>query len=474
MKTKLKQLILSWGLLVASVTASAQTTLECDFTDPKMARKTMLYHWNVYNVIAPVEKLRYKEGPYEYVNIVRPLGGKVERGSRNKIVEDDTYKWDGEKYYYDWAPLKKQLDNVLERTKIHQLVLDNPSWAFQRGLGLEGKQEVDTYGNPWAPNDPEAWATYIRAMLNELIKTYGRERVGQWRYCVGREIGTPGHWQAGEQAFFDHYKNTEKVVREVLPEAEVGTHLLWASHKHSYGQNFLPWCKENGAKYDFLAISFYPKYQRKDRVDMDVFYERDIAPLIESPDWNPEATFEIHEYAVIEDMVNHRAIRAPELHRNVFTLMLAKLVYEKNLHDVFVWADAPVYAETLKLLKGLEGHTYYESRKKGEPGEEGDMIDAIFSSDKDTQLYEMTAYNYNANDKAKGDEPLILRAKVPAAANAKFRYRIGRFGEDTMKVTWSDWKAGATKAINNSQSSLLVFRDSIESFSYLKYEIVME
>ena len=456
-------------------TANEDTiTLECDFSDSANRRQTMRYLWNIYNKIAPVESFEMISGPHEFVNIVRPLGGKVVKGTNTKMISDDTYKWDGKKYFYDWAPLKKQIDHVLEKAKIYQLLLDNPSWAFQRGLELEGKDATDVYGNPWAPDDPEAWATYIKAMLNELITTYGRERVGQWRYCVGREIGTPGHWRSGEKAFFDHYKNTEKAVREVLPEAKVGTHLLWASDPNSYGQNFIPWCKENGSRYDFMAISYYPKYRNKNRVDMEHVYSVDIAPLVELPEWNPDATFEIHEYALIKDMVNHRAVRAPALHRNVFKLMMAKMIYEKNLGDVFVWADAPVYTETLRLLKGLEGHAYYKSTKRGHPQKTGNMIDAIFSKDEAKRLYTVSAYNYNADSEEDNEEPLRLAATLPVPVGTGIKYRVGKYTSYHMSVKWSSWKTGTTREIAGGKNSVATFSEKIPAFSFLKYEITTD
>jgi hypothetical protein len=461
--------ILIGSALFLGMNSFSKTTLACDFSNPGNVQKTMRYHWNTFNAISPSPTFEMIPGPHSQVNIVRPLGGRIDRRTNKKLISEDTYKWDGTNYVYDWVPLKKQLDRVLEQTEIHQLVLDNPSWAFQRGLNLTEKQSVDTYGNPWAPNDAEAWATYIKAMLNELIQTYGREKVGSWRYCVGREIGTPGHWQSGEQAFFDHYKNTEQAVREVLPEAQVGTHLLWASSKHSYGQNFIPWCKENGARYDFLGISYYPKYRSKDRVDMDHFYAVDIAPLVESPDWNTQATFEFHEFALIEDMVNHKAIRAPELHRNVFPLMMAKMVYEKDLHDVFVWSDAPVYTEIMKLLKGMEGHTYYESTKQGEPQHPGNMIDAIFS--RDGNVYEITAYNYTADSEAENNEPLLLAAAIPVPAKTPFKYRVGVYTKEVKTPLWSDWKNGKTSPMNDQKKSAVTFQTEMPTLSYLKYEI---
>ncbi|MGB0745259.1 MAG: hypothetical protein ACPGSB_12110, partial [Opitutales bacterium] len=177
---------------------------------------------------------------------------------------------------------------------------------------------------------------------------------------------------------------------------------------------------------------------------------------------------------VLEDMVNHRAMRASRLHRNVYTLMLAKMLYEKNLHDVFVWTDAPAYKEVLRLLKGLEGHTYYRSSKRGKPKVKGNMIDAIFSSDPAAKLYEVSAYNYNANPKVSNKEPLIVRATLPVPANTPFRYRGAKYEEEGKPVTWSPWRTGNTKESAGSKNSVVTFEHNFPAFSFLKYEIITD
>jgi len=207
---------------------------------------------------------------------------------------------------------------------------------------------------------------------------------------------------------------------------------------------------------------------------MDYVYKVDIAPLIELPEWNKDATFEIHEYALIEAMVNHTAIRAPVLHRNVFPLMLAKMIFEKNLGDVFVWSDAPVYTETIALLKGMEGHKYYRSMKQGQPQEAGNMIDAIFSRAEAENLYEITVYNYNANSEASFDEPLELKATLQVTAETEIKYRVGKYTKNDTNVIWSSWKTGKTNRTADQKNSVVTFKDEIPAFSYLKYEIISE
>jgi hypothetical protein len=46
-------------------------------------------------------------GDNPQINIVRLLGGKSKNGKM--LVEEDTYKWDGQKFVYDWEPLHQQI-----------------------------------------------------------------------------------------------------------------------------------------------------------------------------------------------------------------------------------------------------------------------------------------------------------------------------------------------------------------------------
>jgi hypothetical protein len=180
----------------------ARITLKCDFTSPTSRGEPMHDHWNVSNRISPMRGFAMPVGDHPRINIVRPLGGKARDGK--KLVEEDTCRWDGNKYAYDWRPLHTQIGRVRDRAVLHQLMIDNPPWAFLRGIDLAGESGVETYGNAWPPGDPMAWSRYIRAMLEELVSTYGRENAGKWRYCIGREIGTKGHWRGTMQEFFEH------------------------------------------------------------------------------------------------------------------------------------------------------------------------------------------------------------------------------------------------------------------------------
>ena len=407
-------------------------------------------------------------GKKPLITVVRPLGGKSKDG--RKLIDEDTYRWDGRKYIYDWTPLKKQIDLVNGRAKLYQLLIDNAPWAFQRGIDFKGGQQVETYGNAWPPNDPEAWSKYIQAMLNELVKTYGRNQVEQWRFCIGREIGTAGHWRGGTKEFFEHYKNTRNAIRSVLRKAKIGTHFLWASSKNSFGPDFVKWCRRNDTRYDFIGLSYYPFYHKINRVDLDHVYKVDFAPIKNTAAWDPDATLEIHEFALIKSLSKrgNSFDNAPRDHQEAFTVMLAKMMYEHDLFDVFRWGTGENKLAEQAFLK-MEGNIYFKSSESGSPTSSGNMVDAVFAYDEARRQYNVMTYNYNADPRAKKNELVKFSITVPDPPNAKFKFRNGVYTEGSL--TWTDWKPLEADSASGGEKSKLKFNLNLTPFSFQKTEI---
>jgi hypothetical protein len=406
-------------------------------------------------------------GDKPLVNIVRPLGGKARDGK--KLVDEDTYKWNGREYVYDWAPIKQQINNVNKRAKVYQLLIDNPPWAFLRGVDLKGEKEVETYGNAWPPNDPEAWASYIEALLKELVKTYGKRKVERWRFCIGREIGTAGHWRGSRRDFFEHYKNTEKVIRAVLPKAKVGTHFLWASSKNSYGPDFIKWCKRNDAQYDFIGVSYYPIFNKPKRVDLDYVYNADFAPIKDASAWNDAATLEIHEFSLIESMSKrgNSFDNAPRAHVESFTVMLAKMMYDNGVVDVFRWGTGEGKLAEQEFLK-MEGSIYYRSSRRGSPTRSGNMVDAVFAHDPSRRQYNVMVASYNANPNASSRESVKIQMTLPDPLSANIKYRKAVCNGE--RLDWTDWERIETESLSGGKKSRLKIDLNLAPFSFQKLE----
>jgi len=455
-------------MLSSALPGEASISLRSDFSTAENQRAPMRYHWEVSNRISPMRRFNMPVGENPYICVVRPLGGKSKDGK--KLIDEDTYKWDGEQYVYDWAPLKMQIDTVQKKARIFQLMIDNVPWAFQRGLNIEAEDQVETYGNPWPPNDPEAWATYIQEMLKELVKTYGRETVEQWRFCIGREIGTSGHWRGSMQAFFEHYALTLDAIHSVLPDAKVGTHFLWASSKKSMGPEFVKWCRQNSVHYDFVGVSYYPFFHKKDRVDLDYVYRADFAPIKDIPEWNPEATLEIHEFSLIKSMSKrgNSFDNAPKAHTDTFTIALGKMMYEHDMHHVFRWGagDNKLGEQT---YQEMEGNIYFSSIREGEPESNGNMVNGVFAVDKNQGQYNVVLYNYNADPGETSRETVQIRAVLPTKPLQQINYRMGNYTPAGLK--WTDWEPARTKAVGGTDSSSFELSVELPVFTFGKIEI---
>lgn len=354
------------------------------------------------------------------VNTVRMLGGWA---SQN--VEADTYKWDGEKYVYDFKQATDRIDKWLNNDwDIFQIVLDNPPWAFQRdfklveqpdGIHYLKKDALGVYGNSLPPADSKAWNLYIQAFVRHLVKTYGQDMVQNWRFRVGSEIDTrPQHWSASRETFFEHYKNTVTAVHTVLPEAKIGAHFREASFKgqyvdyrgqteDAYAPHFIAWAKQNKVPYDFVAISYYPHIDKPHELDMQAVYEHDIAPIQLHPDWNKNATLEIHEFKFIIKMKRAGFDSVKTSHASAFFAMLSKMMLEKNITDVYQWGNANggryiPEAMTQLALHSMIGKQRYSNSVSGEPSIKDNEINGIFTQNAEQSVIEILLYNFNKNN----------------------------------------------------------------------------
>lgn len=455
----MKKLQAFGGMLVALLTAlcsvDGQVTLSTDFTDPDQEREALYTFWDVHNRVPPHKSINVpalgKEGAK--INTVRMLGG---WGSQDTSV--DAYKWDGEKYVYDWVPLKERIDAVLGSGMIfHQFVLDNPPWAFQHGLtfveendGVHylAKDRNATYGNPLPPNDPDAWKQFIEAMLVELVDTYGRDVVEKWRFRVGSEIDTrPGHWAGTMQQFFDHYEDTSNVVWSVLPSAKVGVQFREASHlsdyvdytgnaEGPYGVPFIEWAKANDIHYDFIGVSFYPIYTNPEEVDMEHVYKVEFAPIKDHPDRLPDSLFEIHEYSAMAQIKKGNFVWLSNSYDAAYFANLAKMVFENGIAKVHQWRKSSYdllhtpEVLTKATLDSMVGKIRFENEKSGQPLVEGNIVDGIFTQSTNGREIDVLIFNYNADPEYMDAEPVTVSVKSVLAEGADYQYRVATYGKE--------------------------------------------
>ncbi|MGJ8691431.1 MAG: GH39 family glycosyl hydrolase [Thalassotalea sp.] len=428
----------------------ADITLQADFSKPSDTNATV---FDFFDVSVRTERASRQSMPATFgrpakVNTVRMLGGWA-----NKDESADTYKWDGEKFVYDFEQATKRIDSWLNNDwDIFQIVLDNPPWAFQRGLTFvdepDGKHYLQkdangVYGNGLPPADAQAWHRYMQAFIQHLVSTYGKEKVLSWRFRVGSEIDTrPQHWSATRQEFFDHYQNTVTAVHSILPEAKIGAHFREGSFKgkyldytgnaeDSYAPHFVSWAKQNNVAYDFLAISYYPHIDKTHELDMAAVYHHDIAPIQQHPDWNNDASFEIHEYKFIIKMKRAGFHSVRTSHASAFFAMLAKMMLEKNIKEVFQWGTANEgnynpEALTQLALYPMVGNQLFSNTVSGKASVKGNLVDGIFTKQPNKSAYDIVLFNFNKeNLNYQQAENTAISLSVAQATNTEFQYRIG-------------------------------------------------
>ena len=431
-------------------------TLAADFTDD-LSQIGEVYDF--FDVAVRTERGSPNSKPATFgrspkVNTVRMLGGWF-----NQDLSGDTYLWDGEKYTYNFETAFAKLDSWLDGDwDIFQIVLDNPPWAFQRGYKFveepDGehyllKDKVGVYGNGLPPNDAAAWNSYIRAFITKLVERYGKERVLNWRFRVGSEIDTrPQHWAATREEFFDHYRNTVEAIKTVLPSAKVGAHFREASHKSryidytgnkedAYAPHFVSWAKENNVPYDFLAISYYPHITHPHEMDMEKVYANQIAPILEHADYNPEASFEIHEYKFIVKMKRAGFVSVATSHNSAFFAMLAKMMLTHNIKEVFQWGNVQEgsyspEAMTQLALFPMVGNTLYENTSSVSKTHQGNTVNGIFTKREADEGIDVLTYSFNTeNMDTVTPESLQLNIRVDKPAGTRFQYRVAKIDSET-------------------------------------------
>ena len=471
------KILLFWFSFLGTI--QAQIIFKADFTENRHTKQVMPYHLNVYNRITPVNGVNSAgDNKNAKFCIVRPLGGIAKKGIAD--ITKDSYKWDtkSKKFYTDFTLLKKQVDGILDKgLEIHQIVLDNPSWAFQRnskGKLVGDSLKVSTYGNAEPPADNNAWANYLKEVIKFMVSTYGSEKIGEIQFNIGREIGTPSHWSGTKEQFFEFYKISSKAIHKVLPKAKVGTHFLWGSSKNAWGTDFVKWANANNVHYDFVGVSFYPFYQRSERTDFDKVYNKDFAVIKDIPEWNKNAKLEMHEYSLIKSLskAGNSFKKAPEAHQNSFMIGLMKMFYQNNMQNIFQWGDGSSYLPASNLLLTMQGNTYFESKKEGKQQEGNNYIDAIFTKDAVKNKYNVLVYNYSANPDANNMETIKIKAFVNIKKGTKVKYRIAEYNKIKNNVVWSNWIETYTLKEDEDKSSV-VFSNKLPVFSFLKYEVVL-
>lgn len=412
---------------------TAQVTFSTDFTDNSSKNGALDSIWSVANRISPKNGSNIRPGIK--MNIVRMIGGikKTVNGENVKDLDFDTCLYDSinSVYVYRFERLIDRLDKIINsQTEIHQIVLDQPPWAFQHGytfipegtrdnINFREDEQISTYGNSLPPADKQAYHDYIKALMTHLVNTYGEEKVLSWRFRVGSEIETPEHWYGTKQDFIEHFENTEKAVRAVLPNAIVGLHTRAPDFLYkngsilnykgepfaSFASGLIEYCADNNVRYDFWGVSSYVVIGNNDLRNMKGKYDKLFADLVDHPKWNSNATIDLMEYNTVTTMNGadgKGTIPAETSHAEIVELYFSNIFYknrDKGLEFVYRWGNrtGSKEAPAISTLNSMIGKIHYATTISGTPQTSTNDLDAIFARKENATEFDVLIYNYNNN-----------------------------------------------------------------------------
>ncbi len=410
---------------------NSQVTLSADFTDEANESGPLHNIWSIANRISPQNGSNVRPGLK--MNTVRMIGGikKTVNGENVKDLDFDTCLYDSINniYVYRFDPLIERLDNIINsQTEIHQIVLDQPPWAFQHGytfipegtidnINFRENEQISIYGNSLPPADKVAYHDYIAALMTELVDNYGEEMVLSWRFRVGSEIETPSHWYGTKQDFIEHFENTESAVRTVLPNAIIGLHTRAPDFLYqngtvlnykgepfaSFAEGLIEYCFDNNVKYDFWGISDYVVLGNTDLRNMSAKYDGLFADLINHPEWDASATIDLMEYATVTTMNGadgNGFINAETSHAEVVELYFSNIFYknkDNGLDLIYRWGNRTGSQDPpgISILNSMNGKVRYTTDISGTTETPTNDVDAIFSKKDSATEYDVLIYNYN-------------------------------------------------------------------------------
>lgn len=441
-------------------------------------------HLDVYNRIHPATNFQSPIVGNAGICVVRPLGG-IRNGNQADLSKD-SYTWNAStrSFQTNFNNVRAQISRIKNSGfRIHQMVLDNPSWDFQRDRNGnfapgESGYVVSTYGNAAPPRDFAAWSEYLKAAMRNIVSALGGTTEAlKVQYGIGREIGTSGHWSGSQARFFEFYRISVNAIRSVLPGAKVGSHFLWGSSSNSWGPAFVNYCRANNVPYNFVGISYYPFYNRAGRTNFNSVYKKDFGVITSNPNWNRNAKLEIHEFALIKTLngAGNGFDSAPRGHQNSFLVGMMKMFYDKGMNNLNLWGTGAEYNPVYGQLLNIVGNTYYRNAVKGTRRSTKNYVNAIFSQNTRNNSYNVMAYNYSAESSSSSFEDLIIKSTINTKPGSTFRYRTLTYDKRTGRIVTSAYKQAKTRGTAGSNKSTAVIngvRILTHSFVVIEFDVV--
>ncbi|MGB7396118.1 MAG: hypothetical protein WA913_17180, partial [Pricia sp.] len=443
--------------------AGAQVKVSTNFIDESNRKAPIPNVWQVANDISPSYKGN-DDGPQIRpdlkMNIIRLSGGIKSNGLKN--TDYDMVEWSekANDYVYDFTRLLRVIDKADEHSdEIYQLVIDNVPWAFQRGYtfvdldknnfdGVHFRkfEEIEQYGNALPPSDMKEYGQYVEALVKTLVDEYGMDRVEKWRFRIGTEIESPGHWKGTAEDFVDYLDVSIRAIRKIVPTAHVGVHtrepdyvaipvkgLNYKGEQFvSFHNEILEHLHENNLSVDSWGLSYYIQFDKEGEFHTDEdWYDERVAPFVNHPKWNSDTDIYIGEFKATSSFrgPDGRAATLKDVSSRgeVAHIAMSKLFYEHpELNQIHRWLQFKDVKDDVasKELFSMVGHTRYQTTVNGEPEKPSNIVDGIFTLDEETDTYEALIYNYNGESTSY--EPaqtvnLSLVTSLPVGTELQYR-----------------------------------------------------
>lgn len=507
MKKQNNALLCFIALFVLSLSHHAQVSVSTDFTNSSNNKGAMQDFHNTFirtHQYSGTRTFPAYRGPFfngDGISLVRTLGGiNASNGSnREPATQYDSYTWNGSEFETDFTTLRGWISTGGNSRTVRMIVLDQPSWDFQRdqnGNLPGGSYDSKTYGNGEPPFDGTGrsardkgfrrWKAYLEEAMEAIVDQLNSQGINpnDVQYCIGREIGTFAHWTGSRNEFFRFYRESVNIVRQVLPNAKVGSHFLWhsatAQGDKSWQQDFIDYCADNNVPYDFLGVSYYPIVDRPNS-DLDNIYNLDWAPILEHPQWDSNAKLQLHEHRLVDDISGNTTVPATADKQNAFFIGMVKTVIDNGLDQVHHWDTGEQYEPSMGVIRELiaNGNEYYTGEKSGTPTNRNTTVNAIFTK-AGPNTYEIIVSNFY---RALNTPAITQDIRIDAVINAPRGTRVSiekqffnagtvtsnsaRFGSETL--TTSNLRR-TTFGGNNSKSTVRI-TESFPSWTWAKYKI---
>lgn len=447
----------------------SQSSIDCDFSNADNKRSNTFKFWDIENKIfsgsipSVSESVVDNGGRSREFNFIRTLGGWKVRGADEKDFSGDLATYQNGQYIFE---PKQMIDKIKEYQslgiRIHQIVLDNPPWVFQRGLTFVDNidninylksTEIETYGNAIPPNNNYQWRLFVRTVMDALVLEFGQSTVANWQFRGGSEIETPGHWAGTKEQYFNHYRTIVEEVKRAVPNAKVGAHFREANYVSnrknyknqtikSFSSDFFDWTKTNDVPYDFIGVSYYPFFDRLDGglggLNVFDYYDEGIKPFRDNPNFNQSASIEIHEFWLFTNFGNGLLVNVGTSHGAAFMLKLARLAYERDISKINQWGYGQIgrllspERMGMKMLGGVVGQTRYKYTGNFSTSNKN-TIDALFTTtgSGDNRRYNAILSNYNDSPEyLSNKEKVVVNMQLPVATGKNYEYRIVTYGKD--------------------------------------------